>query len=466
MFALPKRVIVKRARAQPASVQLVQAPANVPRRLPVVRLSRQSRRGRPRRNRFQQNQFSTASQRPAGVPIQMAPVSRSLKPVSISLSHSERIGAVQAIQTRTNSQILVNPRKTECFPWLAGVARAFDMYRFARLSFEFVPSCPTTTAGEFSMGLDYDPLDDDSNIEITSMGNHVVGQLYARHTVTFQPRDTVTAVHKYFCDSGAANRLSDTVKLVYCAQSSAVALVGSLFVHYTVNFYNPEAVPDTYTRSLNVKHSDGTQDSMFGVVANVTATAAAATDTIQQLKNLGTAAATALGVLPAANTAHGGVVSKTDLLSGKLFPVQVLQHEWSITPEGVLSDDGEAAFTDSAGTAAIWLDADVCTNFLVLAPFHGNWTSDNTAAPTASIRTSSNVTVTAVLWRCSPSTFVEDVETDTFITSWFRCTINSGDKAWVVMKVTGGIWEETASTHTQVSCIVNQDAWNPVYPDV
>lgn len=49
-----------------------------------------------------------------------------------------------------------NPACSTLFPWLSLIAPSFERFRFTNLSFRFVPSSPTTTAGRFYAAIDYD----------------------------------------------------------------------------------------------------------------------------------------------------------------------------------------------------------------------------------------------------------------------------------------------------------------------
>lgn len=53
----------------------------------------------------------------------------------------------------------INPGSVHTFPWLAGIARRFEKYRFHHLEFTLVPNAPVTFAGRMFMALDTDPLD-------------------------------------------------------------------------------------------------------------------------------------------------------------------------------------------------------------------------------------------------------------------------------------------------------------------
>jgi len=44
-------------------------------------------------------------------------------------------------------------------PWLLGIAGGFGKYRWKHLRYIYIPTCPTTTQGNVSMGLNYDTAD-------------------------------------------------------------------------------------------------------------------------------------------------------------------------------------------------------------------------------------------------------------------------------------------------------------------
>jgi hypothetical protein len=64
----------------------------------------------------------------------------------------------------TNNYI-VNPGRVATFPWLAGLALKFELYKFTKLSFRWQPSCPTTETGNVLMSLDYDTQDTELTTE-------------------------------------------------------------------------------------------------------------------------------------------------------------------------------------------------------------------------------------------------------------------------------------------------------------
>jgi len=83
----------------------------------------------------------------------------------VRVSHKEFVGsvtngavtgfAVTPLSLATPGYDL-NPACSTLFPWLAGMAPSYERYRFLNVSFKFIPSSPTTTAGRFYAAVDYD----------------------------------------------------------------------------------------------------------------------------------------------------------------------------------------------------------------------------------------------------------------------------------------------------------------------
>lgn len=107
-----------------------------------------------------------------GVPVAMSGVSRPAAPRFGKSTNSIRLHRREFVGTATNgatvSQFMVtalsqnipgydfNPSCTSMFPWMSGLAKCYERFRFTSLKFEFVPSNSTTTAGRYYAAVDYD----------------------------------------------------------------------------------------------------------------------------------------------------------------------------------------------------------------------------------------------------------------------------------------------------------------------
>lgn len=75
-------------------------------------------------------------------------------------SGNEKISTVSSLST--NYQVtgtFINPANANLFPWLSGIAKKYDLYRFKSLSFHYKPSQSTSIDGNVYLGVDYNTLD-------------------------------------------------------------------------------------------------------------------------------------------------------------------------------------------------------------------------------------------------------------------------------------------------------------------
>lgn len=110
----------------------------------------------------------------------VAPVITS-RPNGIRVSHHEFCTTISA-PLNTAFQVLppsnltpgldLNPGCFELFPWLAGLSRMYEKYRFTSLRFTFVPSQPSTVAGKYYAAIDYDYDDEVPTTKINMLTNH------------------------------------------------------------------------------------------------------------------------------------------------------------------------------------------------------------------------------------------------------------------------------------------------------
>lgn len=83
----------------------------------------------------------------------------------ITIQHREYICDVTqpASETFTCTFRPVNPAFFPAFPWLSAIAARFEMYRWNKLNYEYVPVVGTSIAGSVALIPDYDAADDNSH---------------------------------------------------------------------------------------------------------------------------------------------------------------------------------------------------------------------------------------------------------------------------------------------------------------
>lgn len=104
---------------------------------------------------------TTVSKRNNNVPASSVPTwSGTGRPLRVH--QTERIGTITASATAGNfkaNAFVINPADSTTFPWLSSIASLFDKYKFYKLKFIFVNNAATSTAGNVSIGVDFDTLD-------------------------------------------------------------------------------------------------------------------------------------------------------------------------------------------------------------------------------------------------------------------------------------------------------------------
>lgn len=78
------------------------------------------------------------------------------------LNHSEMVDTFDGSPNFQDGLIgyRINPGNSNLFPWLGSIAPAFEKYTIRKLAFRWVPHCPMTVNGVFSMAVDYDAADE------------------------------------------------------------------------------------------------------------------------------------------------------------------------------------------------------------------------------------------------------------------------------------------------------------------
>jgi hypothetical protein len=164
-----------------------------------------------------------------------------------------------------------NPAISLLFPWLSGIARNFERFRFHNLSFELVTSQPSTTPGRVYMAIDYDYDDSPSVTKAQLMANHsaVEGPVWQNLKLVADPK----SLHrdqpfKYVSTISRPNFVE--ARTAYCGfliiafDCPQTANVFDLKVSYDVEFENPVLETDTTYVSTGTRNSTTALSSTQG----------------------------------------------------------------------------------------------------------------------------------------------------------------------------------------------------------
>lgn len=138
----------------------------------------------------------------------------------------------------------INPGLSATFPWLSTIAKNYTEYRVHGLSFDYVPSCPTTTPGDVIMTPLYDPQIPTPNSEVQASDqiDTKVGSVFIPHKLVLKPsRMNITGSKKLVRDYAMAQSIVnyDCGRVCISTTSGPGTAVGKLFVTYDVELFAP-----------------------------------------------------------------------------------------------------------------------------------------------------------------------------------------------------------------------------------
>lgn len=208
---------------------------------------KQKRRAKTKRKLRGRNSGRRVSQ-----PSAKSRVIRNSNPLKqINIKHREYFLDVDAYNEQNYLTILeVNPGLATVFPWLSGIAKNFEKYRFNSLSFEYIPAVGTSTAGSAAIAPDYDAADDNTTISkdrLLAFEDSVRGPLWSGFTMKCSPHNLRKVLYVRR-DDLAINldiKTYDNLQLILSRSAAADnPEVGELWVTYDITLITPQMDPD------------------------------------------------------------------------------------------------------------------------------------------------------------------------------------------------------------------------------
>lgn len=141
------------------------------------------------------------------------------------------------------------------FPWLSGLAPSFETYKFTKLVFRYIPSCPSTTDGRVYFAMDYDSNDPAYTTLREFMGSPTSTscQISKDMALSVPVGKLGQIIEWHYTNTlksmlGRDRNFSDCGTFQYCAQSNNTILAGDLSVEYTIELRQPQvAIDDNLT---------------------------------------------------------------------------------------------------------------------------------------------------------------------------------------------------------------------------
>lgn len=142
----------------------------------------------------------------------------------------------------------INPGLATIFPWLSNVAMQYQTYVFNSLSFTYEPNCPTTTAGQFLMALDFNVQDarPTNYPELISLATSTATPFWVKTTLGANQSDLHKMKQKFIRTGNPATgqdiNTTDVANFYYGnpAVLTAYSSVGYVWVSYSVDLFTPQ----------------------------------------------------------------------------------------------------------------------------------------------------------------------------------------------------------------------------------
>lgn len=206
----------------------------------------------------------------------------------VRIVHSELVTTISPAAAGTFLTDLLrfrmNPGSLKTFRWLANVATSFEMYKFHKLRFRYVPRCSSTQAGFIISAIDYDAADNSplsENLLSTYMGS-IESNLWQGQQLSADPR-AMNRLYKnhVVMDDGRFDTTSQDEKTIDVGQfflfpfAGVDISCGKLWVDYDVELSIPQPL------SFSPPDSQGGQEFTKTIGLTVNSLTPFATNSIQ-----------------------------------------------------------------------------------------------------------------------------------------------------------------------------------------
>ena len=207
-----------------------------------------SSRRRRRRRKTRDREFQA--------PVARGRIVRNAPAPTVRVRHREFLQDISVTaSTDARWQIAINPGLS--FPWLSGIARNFEKYRFHRLSFEYVTATATATTGAIALAPEYDPDDVDyglSKRQLYMFDGVVRGPLWNSLKLDFRCPRREFFMREHTLEDASLKWHDPGQLIVDVSDPSVSGVVGELWVEYDVTLRIPEYEDNTTTSA----HYDST----------------------------------------------------------------------------------------------------------------------------------------------------------------------------------------------------------------
>ena len=141
----------------------------------------------------------------------------------------------------------INPGNYDLFPWLAGIARRFESYRFNKLVFEFNTMSSSIVSGYVAIVIDYDANDSAPTTKSQAFQyESTVKSAPWQNCYHYSTTENLNKRKSYFVQTsispptGAVDTYNVGTLFGLSGQNNATGAIGELWVSYSVNLMTPQ----------------------------------------------------------------------------------------------------------------------------------------------------------------------------------------------------------------------------------
>lgn len=211
---------------------------------------------------------------------------------STVISHREYLGDITGTTAFTIQEYALNPGMANTFPWLSSVAVQFQEYRIHGMIFEFRPLITDfVTAGQpgvVVMATNYNaeaaPYTTKQQMENSEFAVSVKPTCNLIHGIECAGNQTILPqryVRNGSLPTDVDLQLYDYGKFQFATQGNPVAVIGELWVSYTIEFFKPILTPDLASdaHGVHIRMETVTTSNTCGSLKAITGNLAVTTTT-------------------------------------------------------------------------------------------------------------------------------------------------------------------------------------------
>lgn len=161
------------------------------------------------------------------------------------ISHREYLTPVTSTTTDfTVFKFYLNPGVASTFPWLYYIANNFELYKFLKLQFEYLPRCSSASFGSVTIAIDYDAADSAplTKSEVIMFATQKTSSVWQPMSVSCADNMLGKRGHLFTrMDTEAGDiKTYDIAQVFVCIEGVPASTVGEVYCTYDLELLEPQ----------------------------------------------------------------------------------------------------------------------------------------------------------------------------------------------------------------------------------